>query len=90
VGPCTRSTPRDRFLEDSLHRFQVGDLRAHISQMRLGDDADLGARPLALVHEAQQRPHLADREPERPRATDEVQTLEVVDPVSFDSLPIAM
>ena len=48
--------------------------------MRLGDDANLGAGPPALVGQLQQRSHLVDREAEATGAADKGQALHVVDP----------
>ncbi len=67
--------------QHALHRLEVSDLGADILQMRLGDDADLGARALALVREPEQRPDLVNRESERAGTANEVQALEMIDPI---------
>src|SRR5688572_11010842 len=69
------------FLQHSLHRPQVGDLVAHVGEVRFGDDSDLCTRTLPLVREPKQRPDLADRESKQAGPTDEVQPLEMLDPV---------
>src|SRR3989442_3355822 len=81
MGTRALGTPRDRVLQDSLHRLQVSDLRAHISQVRLRNDPDLAARPLALGAEPKDRPHLADRKSKQASPADEVQAFEVLGPV---------
>jgi AcrB/AcrD/AcrF family protein len=54
---------------------------AHLATVSFGDHPNLRAWPLSLVREPEQRPHLADRESEQARSTDEIQTLEVLGPV---------
>src|SRR5262249_4539890 len=78
VRTRARGAPRDRFLEDLLHRLEIRDLVAHIGQMFFGDSTRVGAGAFALVREPEQRPDLADRKAEQAGATDEIQTLEVL------------
>ncbi len=72
---------RDGFLQHSLHRPEISDLRLDILQMRVGDDANLGAWAPALVGEPKQRADLFDRKPEGARTADEVQSLRMIGPI---------
>jgi hypothetical protein len=71
----------DGVRQHAFHRLEVSDLGADVDEVRLGNDANLGAWPPALVGQLQQRSHLVDREAEAPGAADERQALHVVDPV---------
>src|SRR5713101_406701 len=77
VGAPAARTLGDGFPEDALHGSKVRDFGLDILQMHTGHDADLGARPFALIGELEKRPHLLDGKAERSRSADEGEALEV-------------
>jgi hypothetical protein len=67
----------DDLLELVAERFEIRKLAFDFGEMQACDAIDFGARPGAIVGEAQQFPHFLEGKPEIAAAPDKAQPLEV-------------
>lgn len=68
----------DGLPQHPLHHPEIGDLGADVLEVGVGEPPSLSARPATMLGQLEEFPDLGDREPERSRATDEGEPLDVV------------